>query len=45
MEQSTAAPIIVMLPIHFHPDDPNGSNPIPYPSEAKAMKMKNGPVK
>ena len=45
MEQSTTAPIIVMLPIHFHPDDPNGSSPIPYPSEATAVKMKNGPVK
>src|SRR5262249_9076755 len=38
-------PMIVMLPIHFQPDGPNGSSPTPYPSEAMAPRMKNGPVK
>jgi hypothetical protein len=42
MKLSTIAPIIVMLPIHFHPDDPNGSSPIPYPSEVTAPRMKKG---
>jgi hypothetical protein len=45
MELSTIAPIIVMLPIHFHPDGPNGRSPIPYPREVTALRMKNGPVK
>jgi hypothetical protein len=45
MELSKIAPMIVMLPIHFHPDGPNRSSPIPYPSEVTAPRMKNGPVK
>src|SRR4029077_3207574 len=28
IELSMIAPIIVMLPIHFHPADPSGSSPI-----------------
>jgi hypothetical protein len=45
MELSTIAPIIVMLPIHFHPDGPNGRSPSPYPSDVTAARIKNGPVK
>ena len=26
-----------MSPIHFHPDGPNGSSPIPYPREVTAL--------
>ena len=32
MELSTIAPIIVMLPIHFHPDGPNCRSPIRIPA-------------
>ena len=39
-ELSTIAPIIVMLPIHFHPDGPNGRSPTPYPSDVTAVRMK-----
>jgi hypothetical protein len=45
MELSKIAPMIVMLPIHFHPHGPNGKSPIPYPSDVTAERMKNGPVK
>jgi len=38
-------PITVTLQIHFHPDAPNGKNPRPYPREATAPRLKNGPVK
>jgi hypothetical protein len=38
-------PITVTAQIHFHPDGPNGNNPRPYPREAIAPRMKNGPVK
>ena len=45
MQLSTTAPTIVMLPIHCHPDGPNGRSPTPYPSEVTAQRIKNGPVK
>jgi hypothetical protein len=45
MQVSTIAPIIVTAPIHFHPDDPSGRKPRPYPREAIAPRKKNGPVK
>src|SRR5215475_1469866 len=38
-------PTTVMAQIHFHPEDPNGKNPRPYPRQAAAPRMKNGPVK
>jgi|SRR4030095_1556096 hypothetical protein len=45
MQVSTTAPIIVTAPIHFHPDGPSGKSPSPYPSEATAQRIRNGPVK
>jgi hypothetical protein len=38
-------PITVTAQSHFHPDGPNGKNLRPYPREATAARMKNGPVK
>src|SRR5262249_13150628 len=45
MQVRAIPPITVTAQIHFHPEDPNGKNPRPYPREATAPRMKNGPVK
>src|SRR5262245_62131598 len=42
---SVIPPITITAQIHSHPDGPNGKNPRPYPREATAPRMKNGPVK
>src|SRR6266404_2471335 len=45
MQVRAIPPITVTAQIHFHPEGPNGKNPRPYPREATAPRMKNGPVK
>ena len=45
MQVRAIPPITVTAQIHFHPNGPNGKNPRPYPREAKAPRIKNGPVK
>ena len=45
MQVRAIPPITVTMQIHFHPSGPNGKNPRPYPREATAPRMKNGPVK
>jgi hypothetical protein len=45
MQVRAIPPKTVTAQIHFHPSGPNGKNPRPYPREAIATRMKNGPLK